>query len=175
MTIVSDLAPWPVEAPAPSFAELSIGFLCLSGLGGSSRVAFGVANAVVAGDGASVVLNGHRRWRLDPRVAHVEIATPEFPKALDSLEVSALGRALAQHVQCHDIRVLAVHYGLGLADVALDAVTRLDRIGIRLPVVVTLHGSEVSHVGCDPAHRLAVVAKEVVLGQSAERRLAAER
>jgi L-malate glycosyltransferase len=149
----------PRLRPGPERA-LRVGVLALGGLGGSSRVACDLARGLAEGGHVACVLTSPQPWWQPhevPGVGHVPLPVPREPRPHEAAWVERLADALVGAVLAHDLQVLSVHYGVGLAAAAVAARQRLARHGRMLRVCATLHGTDVTGFGEDPAQRPALV------------------
>jgi N-acetyl-alpha-D-glucosaminyl L-malate synthase BshA len=133
-----------------------VGVLALGGLGGSSRVACELARGLADRGHCVCVLSSPQPWWQPETPAGVRLLAlpiPREPRPHDSAWVEPLVHALVQAVLAHELEVLSVHYGVGLAAAAVEARRRLARHGRALRVCVTLHGTDVTGYGEDPEQR----------------------
>ncbi len=149
--------PRPVEIIAPpAWARGHYGVLALGGLGGSGRVAWDVARGLgECGHGIVMLAGGDPHWASEfgTSLRHVAVPAPHAPIAADDGWVAPLAAAIVQVALDHRLAALSVHYGVGLAEAAVTARDQLAQIGHRLRVCVTLHGSDVTVFGTQPAQR----------------------
>lgn len=136
-----------------SAGRLRIGVVCHPGLGGSGVVATELGAALGrAGHDVHVVCTGVPA-RFDPAWPNVtlhRVDVPEHP-VFDHPPVGlALAGALIDVARAHRLDVLHVHYAVPHAASAWMA---SEVLGRSVAVVVTLHGSDVTTVGSDPAYR----------------------
>lgn len=133
--------------------EPRIGVLGLGGLGGSGRVAHDVAAALAKLGHPTFLLTcaGCQFGSEAGWTTHVPVRAPRSPRPADDTWVEILAADLEQAVLEHDLSVLSVHYGVGLAEAAVAVRNRLHGRGIALRVCVTLHGTDVTELAHDPA------------------------
>lgn len=131
----------------------TIGVLGLGGLGGSSRVACQLAHGM-ADEGRSVwMLSSADPWwraQAGSAVGFVPLSVPREPIPAAAGWVDRLATELVDTVIDRGIRILSVHYGVGLVAAAVEARGRLRSRGITVDVCATLHGTDVTHWGHDP-------------------------
>lgn len=142
------------RAAAPRLRPLRVGMLALGGLGGSSRVAFDLAHGLAEDGHATCMLTSPEPWwrrEHHPGVGVVSLPVPREPRPADARWVAPLADALVRTVLDRGLQVLSVHYGVGLAQAAVEAKHSLARHGRTLRVCVTLHGTDVTHFAEDLA------------------------
>lgn len=130
--------------------RLRVGVVALGGLGGSSRVACQLALGLRDRGHHAVLLSSARAWwcgSSSPAVPTVGLPVPHAPRASHRSWVGPLATSLLDAVIEHDLHVLSVHYGVGLAAAAIEARRQLAARGRRLRVCVTLHGTDVTRFG----------------------------
>ncbi|MEM9453752.1 MAG: glycosyltransferase [Myxococcota bacterium] len=153
MSIPSALSLAPAPRPVSVDRALRVGVLALGGLGGSSRVAYDLACGLATeGHQVCMLSSPDPWWRLESRsgVTVVPVPVPRAPEPARARWVDPLAAALARTVQTHDLQVLSVHYGVGLAAAAVHARHRLRDQGRALRICTTLHGTDVTHWGDAP-------------------------
>lgn len=161
-----------------------VGFVTLGGLGGSARVAHDVARGLAEAGQAAVLLTSERPQfaaEIASWVPHVAVRCPRVPTAAQPEWVAALATDLVRAALEHDLEVLSVHYGIGLAQAAVEARRRLAAFGVSVRICVTLHGTDVTRLVDDDEQRLglaralesadAVTAVSPWLARSAQERL----
>lgn len=144
-----------LAAPRPRPERpLRVGVVALGGLGGSSRVACELARGLAERGHAMWMLSSPRPWWHTDAPANVDLVSlpiPREPRPHEAAWVEPLTDALVRAVLAYDLQVLSVHYGVGLAAAAVEARRRLARRGRTLRVCATLHGTDVTGFGEDPA------------------------
>lgn len=134
-------------------SALRIGLVGHTAVGGSGIVAAQLAGAL-SRHGADVHLfsTGAPPRGVDGSGVRCHIVTPPTYPVLDAPPWTvAMAGALADGVLVHDLDVIHVHYALPWAVSAQLALGLVDR-PVRL--VVTLHGTDVTGIGSDPAYAL---------------------
>jgi N-acetyl-alpha-D-glucosaminyl L-malate synthase BshA len=147
-TALAPTRPRSASEPPPR-----VGVLALGGLGGSSRVACDLARGLAEHGHAVYLLSSPQPWwqpEAPAGVGLVSLPIPREPRPHDAAWVEPLAQALVQAVLAHDLEVLSVHYGVGLAAAAVEARRRLACRGRAPRVCVTLHGTDVTDFGEDP-------------------------
>ena len=85
-----------------------------------------------------------------------EVFVPEYPLFHYQPYELALSSKLVDTVKLHDIEVLHVHYAIPHAYAAYMAKQMLAAEGIHIPIVTTLHGTDITLVGSHPFYKPAV-------------------
>jgi len=131
---------------------MRIGIVCYPTYGGSGVLATEL--------GIGLAKNGHevhfisykRPARLTTFIRNVylhEVGTYEYPLFEHPPYDSLLASKIVDVTQHADLDVLHVHYAIPHAAVAFLATQILKSKGIRLPIVTTLHGTDITLVGLD--------------------------
>jgi N-acetyl-alpha-D-glucosaminyl L-malate synthase BshA len=119
---------------------MRIGILCHPGVGGSGVVACSVAAALHRAGDDVIVYAPERPFRLDEAVPFRRLTVPDHPVFPTPPLGLALAEGLARATAEDRLEVLHVHYAVPLAASAILA----REIGRPIPVVVTVHGSDVT-------------------------------
>ena len=138
---------------------MKIGIVCYPTFGGSGVVATEL--------GLELSKRGHdihfitysQPVRLDllgNNVHYHEVNVPEYPLFLYQPYELALSSKLVDMVKLHGIEVLHVHYAIPHAYAAYMAKKMLQEEGINVPIVTTLHGTDITLVGSHPYYKPAV-------------------
>lgn len=138
---------------------MKIGIVCYPTFGGSGVVATEL--------GLSLSKRGHevhfitysQPVRLDllgSNVHYHEVTVPEYPLFLYQPYELALSSKLVDMVKLHGIEILHVHYAIPHAYAAYMAKKMLQEEGIYVPIVTTLHGTDITLVGSHPFYKPAV-------------------
>jgi len=93
---------------------------------------------------------------LNPNVHYHEVNVPEYPLFHYQPYELALSSKLVDMVKLHKIDVLHVHYAIPHAYAGYMAKQMLKDEGIYLPMVTTLHGTDITLVGNHPHYKPAV-------------------
>ncbi len=136
-----------------------IGIVCYPTFGGSGVVATEL--------GLELSKRGHevhfitysqpvRLELLSNNVHYHEVNVPEYPLFHYQPYELALSSKLVDTVKIHKIEVLHVHYAIPHAYAAYMAKKMLLEEGINLPIVTTLHGTDITLVGSHPFYKPAV-------------------
>jgi len=129
---------------------MRIGMVCYPGLGGSGIVASELAHRMT--------LRGHRvllfatefpfRLPKDSNVEFVPVEVPNYPVFPAPLYTLALAGALERVIREEHLELIHTHYAIPHAVAAWIATEG------RVPLVHTLHGTDVTLLGIDPAYQV---------------------
>ncbi len=92
----------------------------------------------------------------DPKIYFHEVNVPDYPLFKYQPYELALSSRLVDVVKSNNIDVLHVHYAIPHAYAAYMAKKMLLDIGIQIPIVTTLHGTDITLVGSHPFYSPAV-------------------
>lgn len=93
---------------------------------------------------------------LNQNIFYHEVHVPEYPLFHYQPYELALSSKLVDMVKLHKIEVLHVHYAIPHAYAGYMAKKMLEEEGIRIPMVTTLHGTDITLVGNHPFYKPAV-------------------
>jgi len=138
---------------------MKIGIVCYPTFGGSGVVATEL--------GLELSKRGHeihfitysqpvRLELLNKNVYFHEVNVPDYPLFHYQPYELALSSKLVDMVKLHKIDVLHVHYAIPHAYAAYMAKKMLHEEGIEVPIVTTLHGTDITLVGSHPFYKSAV-------------------
>ena len=138
---------------------MNIGIVCYPTFGGSGVLATEL--------GLELSRKGHeihfitysqpvRLELLSSNVHFHEVNVPDYPLFHYQPYELALSSKLVDMVKIHNIDVLHVHYAIPHAYAAYMAKKMLHEEGINVPIVTTLHGTDVTLVGSHPFYKTAV-------------------
>jgi N-acetyl-alpha-D-glucosaminyl L-malate synthase BshA len=138
---------------------MKIGIVCYPTFGGSGVVATEL--------GIELSKRGHeihfitynqpvRLGLLNNNVHYHEVNVPEYPLFHYQPYELALSSKLVDMVKLHKIELLHVHYAIPHAYAAYMAKMMLQEEGIYVPIVTTLHGTDITLVGSHPFYKTAV-------------------
>lgn len=138
---------------------MKIGIVCYPTFGGSGVVATEL--------GLELSKRGHeihfitynqpvRLELLSNNVHYHEVNVPEYPLFHYQPYELALSSKLVDMVKLHQIEILHVHYAIPHAYAAYMAKKMLQEEGIHVPIVTTLHGTDITLVGSHPFYKPAV-------------------
>ncbi|NMH29029.1 N-acetyl-alpha-D-glucosaminyl L-malate synthase BshA [Flavobacterium silvaticum] len=138
---------------------MKIAIVCYPTFGGSGVVATEL--------GLELARRGHeihfitysqpvRLSQLSPNVHYHEVNVPEYPLFHYQPYELALSSKLVDMVKLYGIELLHVHYAIPHAYAAYMAKQMLKDEGIYVPIVTTLHGTDITLVGSHPFYKPAV-------------------
>ncbi|HSD15282.1 MAG TPA: N-acetyl-alpha-D-glucosaminyl L-malate synthase BshA [Flavobacterium sp.] len=93
---------------------------------------------------------------LNPNIHYHEVNVPEYPLFHFQPYELALSSKLVDMVKLHKIEVLHVHYAIPHAYAGYMAKQMLKSEGIKIPMITTLHGTDITLVGNHPFYKPAV-------------------
>jgi len=138
---------------------MNIGIVCYPTFGGSGVVATEL--------GLELSKNGHnihfitykqpvRLEQLSPNIHFHEVHVPEYPLFHYQPYELALSSKLVNVVKEFKLDLLHVHYAIPHAYAGYMAKKMLKEIGVKIPMVTTLHGTDITLVGNHPFYKPAV-------------------
>lgn len=131
---------------------MNIGVVCYPTYGGSGVVATELGKWLAAQGHNIHFITYSRPIRLDlfsENIFYHEVRTPDYPLFETRPYESALASTMVDVARYHKIDLFHVHYALPHASVAYLAKQILKTYGLNIPVVVTLHGTDITVVGKD--------------------------
>ncbi len=138
---------------------MKIGIVCYPTFGGSGVVATELGLELSKRDHEIHFITYSQPVRLDllgSKVYYHQVNVPEYPLFLYQPYELALSSKLVDMVKLHDIELLHVHYAIPHAYAAYMAQQMLLDEGISIPIVTTLHGTDITLVGSHPFYKPAV-------------------
>lgn len=138
---------------------MKIGIVCYPTFGGSGVVATELGLALSKRGHEIHFITYSQPVRLDllgSNVHYHEVTVPEYPLFLYQPYELALSSKLVDMVKLHHIEILHVHYAIPHAYAAYMAKKMLQEEGIYVPIVTTLHGTDITLVGSHPFYKPAV-------------------
>ena len=138
---------------------MKIGIVCYPTFGGSGVVATELGLALSKRGHEIHFITYSQPVRLDllgSNVHYHEVTVPEYPLFLYQPYELALSSKLVDMVKLHGIELLHVHYAIPHAYAAYMAREMLQEEGIYVPIVTTLHGTDITLVGSHPYYKTAV-------------------
>ncbi len=138
---------------------MKIGIVCYPTFGGSGVVATELGLALSKRGHEIHFITYSQPVRLDllgSNVHYHEVTVPEYPLFLYQPYELALSSKLVDMVKLHGIEILHVHYAIPHAYAAYMAKKMLQEEGIYVPIVTTLHGTDITLVGSHPFYKPAV-------------------
>lgn len=138
---------------------MKIAIVCYPTFGGSGVVAteLGLALAEHGHEVHFITYKQPVRLELLSRNIHFhEVSVPDYPLFHFQPYELALSSKLVDMVKLHKIELLHVHYAIPHAYAGYMAKKILEEENIRIPMVTTLHGTDITLVGSHPFYRPAV-------------------
>jgi N-acetyl-alpha-D-glucosaminyl L-malate synthase BshA len=135
---------------------MNIGIACYPTFGGSGVVATELAK-VLASKGHNIhMLSYARPARLDTLKTNItfhEVAVNSYPLFEYPPYALALATQMVNLIEFENLDLLHVHYALPHATSAYLAKQIMLEKGINVPVVTTLHGTDITLIGNDPSYK----------------------
>ena len=139
---------------------MNIAIVCYPTFGGSGVVATELGIALSSRGHEIHFITYHQPVRLEalqhPNIHFHEVNIPDYPLFKYQPYELALSSRLVDVIQNSQIDVLHVHYAIPHAYAAYMAKKMLLDIGVQIPIVTTLHGTDITLVGSHPFYRPAV-------------------
>ena len=138
---------------------MKIGIVCYPTFGGSGVVAteLGLELSKRGHEIHFITYNQPVRLELISNNVHYhEVNVPKYPLFHYQPYELALSSKLVDMVKLHGIEILHVHYAIPHAYAAYMAKKMLQEEGIYVPIVTTLHGTDITLVGSHPFYKPAV-------------------
>ncbi len=129
---------------------MNIGIVCYPTYGGSGVVATELGKALAQRGHTIHFITYSRPIRLDlfnKNILFHEVRTKDYPLFEFAPYESALASAMVDVARYHNLDLFHVHYAVPHASVACLARDILKTYGQRVPVVTTLHGTDITLVG----------------------------
>lgn len=138
---------------------MKIGMVCYPTFGGSGVVATELGIAL-ADKGYEVHFITYKQpVKLELLSHHIhfhEVVVPQYPLFQYQPYELALSSKLVNVVREHKLDLLHVHYAIPHAYAGYMAKKMLEEVGIKIPMVTTLHGTDITLVGNHPFYKPAV-------------------
>lgn len=134
---------------------MKIGIVCYPTFGGSGVVATELGKALAAKGHEIHFITYSQPARLDffsENLSYHEVSISKYPLFDFPPYELALASKLVDVVRFEKLDLLHVHYAIPHASAAFMAKQILATYGIRIPVVTTLHGTDITLVGRDPSY-----------------------
>lgn len=138
---------------------MKIAIVCYPTFGGSGVVATELGTELARKGHEIHFITYNQPVRLELLANHIhfhEVHVPEYPLFKYQPYELALSSKLVDVVKLYDIDVLHVHYAIPHAYAGYMAKKMLEEEGIFLPMVTTLHGTDITLVGNHPFYKPAV-------------------
>ncbi len=138
---------------------MNIGIVCYPTFGGSGVVATELAKGLAKRDHNVHILSYDRPARLDTfrtNISYHEVNMNTYPLFEYPPYDLALANQMANLIEYEDIDVLHVHYAIPHATSAYLAKQILGEKAVDVPLITTLHGTDITIVGSDPSYKSVV-------------------
>lgn len=134
---------------------MRIGIVCYPTFGGSGVVATELGKALSVNGHEVHFITYDQPFRLDffnENIFYHEVGLPSYPLFQYPPYELALASKMVNVVKYEKLDLLHVHYAIPHASAAYMAKMILESHGIFIPVVTTLHGTDITLVGKDPSY-----------------------
>lgn len=134
---------------------MKIGVVCYPTYGGSGVVATELGKALASRGHQIHFITYNRPIRLDlfsENIFYHEVRTKDYPLFDFVPYESALASQMVDVARYHNLDVFHVHYAVPHASVAFLAKQILNSLNLHVPVVTTLHGTDITLVGKNQAY-----------------------
>lgn len=138
---------------------MKIAIVCYPTFGGSGVVATELGLELAKRDHEVHFITYSQPVRLallNPKIHYHEVNVPEYPLFHYQPYELALSSKLVNIVKLYNIDVLHVHYAIPHAYAGYMAKQMLKEEGVHLPMITTLHGTDITLVGNHPNYKTAV-------------------
>lgn len=135
---------------------MKIGIVCYPTFGGSGVVATELGKALANAGHQVHFITYSQPARLDffnEKLFYHEVSVRDYPLFDYAPYESALASKLVDVIRFEKLDILHVHYAIPHASAAFMAKQILLTYGITIPVVTTLHGTDITLVGKDPTYK----------------------
>ncbi|MDB3977396.1 N-acetyl-alpha-D-glucosaminyl L-malate synthase BshA [Flavobacteriaceae bacterium] len=138
---------------------MKIAIVCYPTFGGSGVVATELGLALADHGHEIHFITYKQPVRLDllsKKIHFHEVTIPDYPLFKYQPYELALSSKLVDMVKLHNIDIMHVHYAIPHAYAGYMAKQMLEEAGIQIPMVTTLHGTDITLVGNHPFYKPAV-------------------
>ncbi|MDA0682341.1 MAG: glycosyltransferase, partial [Bacteroidetes bacterium] len=136
--------------------KLKIGIVCYPTYGGSGVVATELGIALSEQGHEVHFISYDQPFRLDvfsERIYYHEVTVPDYPLFEYAPYELNLTSKLVDVAMHEKLNILHVHYAIPHASAAVNAKQILATYGIDLPIVTTLHGTDITLLGKDKSFK----------------------
>lgn len=134
---------------------MKIGIVCYPTFGGSGVLATELGKALAQQGHHVHFITYQQPVRLSgfiPNIYYHEVQVPKYPLFDYPPYETALASAMVDTIKNHDLDLLHVHYAIPHASAAYMAKKILEQEGRTIPVITTLHGTDITLVGKDKTY-----------------------
>lgn len=134
---------------------MRIGIVCYPTFGGSGVLATELGKALAQKGHLVHFITYRQPVRLDgyrPNIFYHEVQVPTYPLFDYPPYESALASTMVDVIKNNDLDLLHVHYAIPHASAAYTAKQILKKEGKNIPVITTLHGTDITLVGRDKTY-----------------------
>lgn len=134
---------------------MRIGIVCYPTFGGSGVLATELGKALAQKGHEVHFITYQQPVRLnhfDPNILYHEVQVPTYPLFDFPPYETALASTMVDVIKNHHLDLLHVHYAIPHASAAYMAKQILAKEGIAIPVITTLHGTDITLVGRDKTY-----------------------
>lgn len=134
---------------------MRIGIVCYPTFGGSGVLATELGKALVQKGHQVHFITYRQPVRLDsfiPNIFYHEVQVPTYPLFDYPPYETALASTMVDVIKNNDLDLLHVHYAIPHASAAYMAKRILEKDGKKIPVITTLHGTDITLVGRDKTY-----------------------
>jgi len=138
---------------------MNIGIVCYPTFGGSGVVATELAKGLANRGHNLHILSYSRPARLDSfrtDIAYHEVDLSSYPLFEYPPYDLALANMMANLIQFENLDILHVHYAIPHATSAYLAKQMVNKKACQVPVITTLHGTDITLIGSDPTYKQVV-------------------
>jgi len=138
---------------------MKIGIVCYPTYGGSGVLATELGMALSHNGHNVHFITSHQPVRLEFLNSNLhfhEVFMEDYPLFSYQPYELALSSKLVEVVEKYKLDILHVHYAIPHAYAAYMAKQMLEQKGIKIPIVTTLHGTDITLVGSHPVYKAAV-------------------
>lgn len=136
--------------------KLKIGIVCYPTYGGSGVVATELGIALAEKGNEVHFISYDQPFRLDlysERIYYHEVSVPDYPLFDFTPYELNLTSKLVDVVLHENLNILHVHYAIPHASAAVNAKQILATHGVNIPIVTTLHGTDITLLGKDKSFK----------------------
>ena len=138
---------------------MNIGIVCYPTFGGSGVIATELAKGLAQRDHNVHILSYARPARLDTiqtKISYHEVNLNTYPLFEFPPYDLALANQMVSLIEYENIDVLHVHYAIPHATSAFLAKQIMGEEAMSIPIITTLHGTDITLVGSDPSYKTVV-------------------